>query len=398
MTSAVKGVFIVGAKRTPFGTYGGKFVKTSATDLQAVAFKAALTQANVRPDLVDSVISGNVMSSTSSDGTFLARHAMLKAGVPIEKPALTVNRLCGSGFQSVVNGCQEIHSGAARIVLTGGAENMSQAPYSVRNIRFGTTMGVSPVLEDSLWLGLTDTYCKLPMALTAEKLGAQCKITREEVDKFSLRSQQYWVAAQEAGRFKEELAPVSINMRGKTVQIEVDEHPKPKTTAEGLQKLPSLFKENGLVTAGSASGICDGAGAIVLASNEAIKQNNLTPLAKVIAYSYVGVDPTIMGIGPVPAIQNVLKASGKSLSEIDLIEINEAFAAQALSCAKELKLDMDKFNVDGGAIALGHPLAASGSRITAHLVYELRRRKGKYGIGAACIGGGQGIAVMIESL
>lgn len=398
MSQIVKGVFIVGAKRTPFGTLGGKFVKTTACDLQVVASKAALAAANVKPELVDTVNIGNVLANSSSDGAFLARHTLLKSGIPQEKPALQVNRLCGSGFQAVVNGCQDIQTGAARISLTGGADNMSQAPYTVRNIRFGSPLGVSPVLEDSLWLGLTDTYCKLPMALTAEKLGAQCKITRDEVDAFALRSQQLWTKAQEAGRFNEELCPVSIKVKGKMEEVTMDEHPRPKTTIESLKKLPTLFKENGLVTAGSASGICDGAGAIVLASEEAVKEHNLKPLARVVSYSTVGVDPSIMGIGPVPAIQMALKVAGKTLDEMDLIEINEAFGAQALACAKELKLNMEKFNVDGGAIALGHPLAASGSRITTHLVHELRRRKQRFGIGAACIGGGQGIAVLVEVL
>ncbi|KAK9703487.1 Thiolase, C-terminal domain [Popillia japonica] len=398
MSSAVKGIFIVAAKRTPFGTYGGKFVKTSHTELQTVAFKAALTAANLKPEAVDSVVVGNVGADATSDGIFMARHAALKTGIPIDKPALAVNRLCGSGFQSVVNGCQEITSGTARIVLTGGTENMSQAPHIVRGLRFGVNLGVSPVLEDSLWQGLTDTYCKLPMGMTAEKLGAQLGVTREETDQFSLRSQKNWLAAHEAGRFKEELAPVEIKARGKTLVVDFDEHPKPKSTIEGMRQLKSVFKENGLVTAGSASGICDGAGAILLANEDAVKEHNLTPLARVVSYAYVGVDPSIMGIGPVPAITNALKVAGLNLKDMELVEINEAFAAQALACAKELKLDMDKFNVDGGAVALGHPLAASGSRITGHLVHELRRRKAKYGVGSACIGGGQGIAIVVEAL
>jgi len=398
MSALVKGVFIVAAKRTPFGTYGGKFVKTTATELQTVALKAAMAAANVKPEMIDTVNIGMVLANSQSDGAFMARHAQLKAGIPQEKPALQVNRLCGSGFQAVVNGAQDIQQGAAEISLTGGADNMSQAPYTVRNIRFGSPLGVSPVLEDSLWLGLTDTYCKMPMALTAEKLGEQCKITREDVDKFALSSQQNWKKANDAGYFKEELTPVTIKHKGKAVAVEVDEHPRPETTLQGLNKLPTLFKENGLVTAGTASGICDGGAAVLLASEEALKKYNLTPLARVVSYSSVGVDPSIMGIGPVPAIKAALQAAGKTLNDMDLIEINEAFAAQCLSCAKELKLDMSKFNVNGGAIALGHPLAASGSRITGHLVHELRRRKAKYGIGSACIGGGQGIAVLIESL
>lgn len=398
MSSLVKGVFIVGAKRTAFGTYGGKLTKTHITDLQTIAAKAALTSANVKLENVDSTVIGNVMTSSAADGAFLPRHVALKTGIPVEKPAYLVNRLCGSGFQSIVNGVQEIVSGASNVVLTGGVENMSAAPYNVRNIRFGIPLGTSPVMEDSLWIGLTDSYCKLPMALTAEKLGEQYKLTKDEVDEFSLKSQQKWKAAQDAGRFKEEIVPVPIKVKKDMVNFEIDEHPRPQTTIEGLKKLPTLFKQNGLVTAGSASGICDGAAAVVLASESAVSQQNLKPLARIIGYSVVGVDPTIMGIGPAPAIRNVLKATGKSLNDIDLIEINEAFGAQTLACAKDLNLDLEKLNVDGGAIALGHPLGASGSRITTHLVYELKRRNAKIGIGSACIGGGQGIAVMVEVL
>ncbi|XP_044263958.1 3-ketoacyl-CoA thiolase, mitochondrial [Tribolium madens] len=398
MTALVKGVVIVAAKRTPFGTYGGKFTKTSAVELQTVAAKAALASGNVKPELIDTVVVGNVLTNSSSDGAFIPRHTALKCGIPQERPAFLVNRLCGSGFQSIVNGVQDILIGAAEISLTGGTDNMSQTPHTARNVRFGVPLGQDIVLEDSLWIGLTDSYCKMPMALTAEKLGAQFNITRDEVDEFALRSQQLWKAAQDGGRFKEEIAPVPIKVKKETVNLEVDEHPRPQTTLEGLKKLPTLFKQNGLVTAGSASGICDGAGAVIVASEQAASKHNLTPLARIVAYSVVGVDPTIMGIGPAPAIRNVLKASGKTLDDIDLIEINEAFAAQTLACAKDLKLDTNKLNVDGGAIALGHPLGASGARITAHLVHELRRRKAKFGIGSACIGGGQGIAVMIEAL
>ncbi|KAF2902230.1 hypothetical protein ILUMI_03947 [Ignelater luminosus] len=398
MSSAVKDIVIVAAKRTAIGTFGGKFAKTSACDLQTISNKAALASANIKPELIDTVNIGCVIPGSSSDGMLLARHSQLKCGIPLDRPALQINRLCGSGFQSIVNGVLDISTGVAKISLTGGAENMSQVPFTIRNMRFGTQLGINYQLEDSLWVGLTDSYCKLPMALTAEKLGEQCKVTREEADEFSLRSQQRWKAAQDGGRFKEEIVGVPVKGKKGPETLEVDEHPRPQTTLEGLKKLKSLFKENGLVTAGSASGICDGAGTVIIASDAAAAQNNLKPLARILAYSTVGVDPSIMGIGPVPAIQNVLKVSGLSLNDIDLIEINEAFAAQTLACAKELKLDMERLNVDGGAIALGHPLAASGSRITAHLVHELRRRKAKYGIGAACIGGGQGIALLIEAL
>ncbi|XP_076169644.1 yippee interacting protein 2 [Ptiloglossa arizonensis] len=399
MSIATKGIFIVAAKRTPFGTMGGVFTNKSATDLSVVAASAALQSAGLKPEKVDSVIFGHVFALSSSDGGFLARHVALKSGVPLDKPAFSVNRLCGSGFQSIVNGAQNILTGESKVVLTGGVENMSQAPFVIRNVRFGTVLGQTHEFEDSLWLGLLDTYCNLPMGMTAEKLGSQYSLKREEVDEFALRSQQLWKAANDAGRFKEELAPVTVRVKKQDVVVDTDEHPRPQTTLQSLAKLAPVFKKEGLVTAGSASGVCDGAGAVVLASEEAVKTEGLTPLARLLGYAVVGVDPSIMGIGPVPAIKQLLKITNKRLDDIELVEINEAFGAQTLACVKDLNLDINKLNVDGGAIALGHPLAASGSRITAHLVHELRRRKnGKLGIGSACIGGGQGIAVMVEAL
>ncbi|XP_043260251.1 3-ketoacyl-CoA thiolase, mitochondrial isoform X1 [Colletes gigas] len=399
MSVATKGIFIVAAKRTPFGTMGGVFTNKTATDLSVVATTSALQAAGLKPEKVDSVVFGHVFALSASDGGMLARHAALKSGIPLEKPAFSVNRLCGSGFQSIVNGAQNILTGESKVVIAGGAENMSQAPFVVRNVRFGTLLGQKYEFEDSLWVGLLDTYCNLPMGMTAEKLGAQYGLKREEVDEFALRSQQLWKAANDAGRFKEELAPVTVKVKKQEVVVDKDEHPRPQTTIQSLTKLAPVFKKDGLVTAGSASGICDGAGAIVLASEEAVKSEGLTPLARLVGYTVVGVEPSIMGIGPAPAIKQLLKVTNKKLDDMELVEINEAFGAQTLSCAKDLNLDMNKLNVDGGAIALGHPLAASGSRITAHLVHELRRRKsGKLGIGSACIGGGQGIAIMVEAL
>ncbi|XP_039759132.1 3-ketoacyl-CoA thiolase, mitochondrial [Pararge aegeria] len=396
MSVAVKGIFIVGAKRTPFGTFGGVFRNTSATELQTIAAIAALKEAGVAPDQVDSVIVGQVMSASQTDGIYTPRHAALKAGIPQDRPALGVNRLCGSGFQSIVNSAQDILTGAARISLAGGVENMSQAPFAVRGVRFGTVLGSSYAFEDTLWAGLTDSYCGLPMGMTAEKLGAQFGITRDEVDNFALRSQQRWKKSNDAGVFKAEIEPVTLTIKRKEVKVDTDEHPRPQTTIEGLKKLPPVFKKEGLVTAGSASGISDGAGALVLAGEEAAK--GLKPLGRLVGWSCVGVDPSIMGVGPVPAIESLLKATKLTLNDVDLIEINEAFVAQTLSCAKALKVDMEKLNANGGATALGHPLAASGSRITAHLVHELKRRGLKRAIGSACIGGGQGIAVMVEAV
>ncbi|KMY89357.1 3-ketoacyl-CoA thiolase, mitochondrial [Drosophila simulans] len=398
MSAATKGIYIVAAKRTAFGTFGGSLKGINQTQLQTTAAKAALDAAGLKGEQVDTVIVGNVIASSSTDGIYVPRHVGLNCGVPIEKPALGINRLCGSGFQSIVNGAQDILVGGAKIALTGGVENMSQSPFIARNVRFGTTLGVNYNLEDALWAGLTDTYCKLPMALTAENLADQYKISRERVDEFSLLSQKNWEKGQKEGAFNAEITPIKLKVKGKEVDFVVDEHPRPKTTIEGLNKLPSLFKKNGVVTAGTASGICDGASAVIVASEEALKEYNLKPLARLVAFSFVGVKPEIMGIGPVPAIQNVLKVSGKKLEDIDLIEINEAFAAQTLACADALKLDPSKLNVNGGAIALGHPLGASGSRITGHLVHELQRKKLKYGIGSACIGGGQGIALLLEAV
>lgn len=390
------GIFIVGAKRTPFGTFGGVFRNTSATELQTIATVGALKEAGVSPAQVDSMVVGQVISSSQTDGIYTPRHAALKAGIPQEKPVLGINRLCGSGFQSIVNSAQDILTGAAKISVAGGVENMSQAPFAVRNVRFGTALGTNYAFEDTLWAGLSDSYCGLPMGMTAEKLGAQFGITRDEVDNYALQSQQKWKTANDAGVFKAEIEPVSLTIKRKEVKVEVDEHPRPQTTLEGLKKLPPVFKKEGLVTAGTASGISDGAGALVLVSEEAAK--NLKPLARLVGWAYVGVDPSIMGIGPVPAIENLLKVTKLTLNDVDLIEINEAFVAQTLSCAKALKLDMSKLNVNGGATALGHPLGASGSRITAHLVHELRRRGLRRGVGSACIGGGQGIALMIETV
>uniref|UniRef100_A0A2K6CYP7 Acetyl-CoA acyltransferase 2 n=1 Tax=Macaca nemestrina TaxID=9545 RepID=A0A2K6CYP7_MACNE len=389
-------VFVVAAKRTPFGAYGGLLKDFTATDLSEFAAKAALSAGKVSPETVDSVIIGNVVQS-SSNAIYLARHVGLRVGVPKETPALTINRLCGSGFQSIVNGCQEICVKDAEVVLCGGTESMSQAPYCVRNVRFGTKLGSDIKLEDSLWAGLTDQHVQLPMAMTAENLAVKHKISREECDKYALQSQQRWKAANDAGYFNDEMAPIEVKTKKGKQTMQVDEHARPQTTLEQLQKLPPVFKKDGTVTAGNASGIADGAGAVIIASEDAVKKHNFTPLARIVGYFVSGCDPSIMGIGPVPAISGALKKAGLSLKDMDLVEVNEAFAPQYLAVEKSLDLDISKTNVNGGAIALGHPLGGSGSRITAHLVHELRRRGGKYAIGSACIGGGQGIAVIIQS-
>jgi acetyl-CoA acetyltransferase family protein len=389
-------IWIVGAKRTAFGTFGGTLKDLTATDLAVEAAKAALAQANADPSTVEQVVFGNVQQ-TSADSIYLARHVGLRAGTPIAAPALTVNRLCGSGFQAIINGAEQIVLGDSEVVLVGGTESMSQAPHVVRGARWGLAFGKEQKLGDTLWDALTDSYTGMPMAITAENLAEQYKISRQECDEYALRSQRAWAAANEAGRFKDEITPVEIKTKKGAVQFAVDEHPRPQSTLETLAKLPPVFKKDGVVSAGNASGISDGAGALLLCSKEAATKYGWKPLAKITQWAYTGCDPKIMGIGPAPAIRRAMDRSGHKLADFDLIEVNEAFAPQYLAVEKELGLDRERTNVDGGAIALGHPLGASGARIAAHLVYELRRRGKKLAIGSACIGGGQGIAVVIEA-
>ncbi|XP_074616275.1 3-ketoacyl-CoA thiolase, mitochondrial-like [Acropora palmata] len=396
MAGLVRPVYIVAAKRTAFGAFGGKLKGISATVLGQHAAEAALAAGNVDPATVDSSVFGNVIQS-ANDAAYISRHIALKAGVPVTTPALTVNRLCGSGFQAIVTAAQEIQLGESDIVLCGGSENMSQAPYALRDARFGTRLGLDLKLEDTLWQGLTDFHVKLPMGVTGENLAEKYNITREECDEFALLSQKRWAQAQENGRFVEEIVSVSVKGKKGPEEFKVDEHPKPNSTIESLAKLPAVFKKDGTITAANASGICDGAAALIAVSEKALKEHNLTPLARIVSYAVSGVEPSIMGIGPVPAIKAALKSASKSLQDMKLIEVNEAFAPQFLAVQKELELDMDKTNVNGGAIALGHPVGTSGARITGHLVHELRRKGDDYAIGSACIGGGQGIAIVLEN-
>jgi acetyl-CoA acyltransferase 2 len=393
--SLSKGVFVVASKRTAFGTFGGRLKDLSAVQLGAVAAKGALAQLPAGTP-VDSVIFGNVAQSTT-DCAYLARHAALKAGLPVETPAVTVNRLCGSGFESIVQGAQQIICGDAEVVLTGGAESMSMAPYLVHGIRWGSPLGTNPPMVDSLWDTLKDQHINCPMAITAENLAEKYGVTLEQSNELALRSQQLWHKANEAGLLKAEITPVMVkDKKLGEVAFEVDEHPRPKTTKEDLAKLKPLFKKGGVVTAGNASGISDGAGAVVVASKKAVDQHKIKPMARIVSYAVAGVDPTIMGFGPVPAINLALKRAGLKLDQMDLIEINEAFAAQFLACQKVLGFDMSKANLQGGATALGHPTGASGSRIMGHLAYELQRTGKRYAVGSACIGGGQGIAIILE--
>lgn len=398
MACLTRGVFVIGAKRTPFGTYGGRLKDVDSIELGRIASAAALEQANLSADKLDSVIVGNVGQASSKNGPYIARHVGLKTGIKVDTPCLTINRLCGSGFQAVVTGSQEICLKDSELVLCVGSENMSQAPFVQRNSRFGVKFTQTPLMECSLWSTLVDWHINTPMGVTAENLAKKYKLTRKEVDEFALLSQTRWKESNAKGYFKDEIAPVKLVERRKEVLMEVDEHPQ-ETTMESLGKLRPSFEKEGVSTAGNSSGIGDGAGAIVLASEESVNQHKLKPLARVVGYSVMGCDPSIMGIGPVSAIKKVCDVNGLSLDkDIGLVDVNEAFSAQFLSVAKELKLDMSKTNVNGGAIALAHPVGASGSRITANLIYEMGRRKVRYGIGAACIGGGQGIALLLERI
>ena len=390
-------IVFLGAKRTAFGTFNGRLQKLSANDLGVHAAKAALEQSGVNPEDVDHVYFGNVMQ-TSADAIYLPRHIGLKAGIPETVPAVGVNRLCGSGFESITAGAREILCGDANVVLVGGTESMSQAPHIIRGARTGYPLGRAPEMEDSLWSCLTDTYTGMPMAITAENLAVQYDISRRACDEYAERSQKAWGHAQANGWFADEIAPIELKSRKGVTVFDTDEHPRPEASADGMAKLRPVFKKDGVVTAGNASGICDGAGAMVIASQAYANEKGLAPIGRLVNWGVSGCDPKIMGIGPVPAARAALKRAGLGIGDMDLIEVNEAFAPQYLACEAALELPREKTNVNGGAIALGHPLAASGTRIMTHLLYELKRRGGRYALGSACIGGGQGIAVIVEAV
>jgi acetyl-CoA acetyltransferase family protein len=383
-----KDIVIVNGARTPMAEYNGSFSDISAIDLAAIAAKEALSRSGFAPEEIDHVIVGNALQ-TSGDAIYGARHVGLKAGVPKEVPALTVNRLCGSGIQSIINGAEQIELGEATTILAGGMENMSQAPHVVRGARKGLRLGQG-ALEDSLMVALLDSYTGLYMAQTSDNLARKYNISREAQDEFALQSQKKAAAARSACRLSEEIVPVTA---GKN-QIKEDDHLRPDTTMEGLAKLRPAFAKDGFVTAGNASGIVDGAAMVTVTTAENAKGKK--PLGRIVSWGIAGCDPDIMGIGPVPATKIALKKAGMKLDEIDLIEINEAFAGQILAVIKELGIDTEKLNVNGGAIALGHPLAASGTRLVLTLLHELRRRQKRYGLASACIGGGQGIAMIVE--
>ena len=389
-------VVLIAGARTPMARYTGAFSDVSAIELGAHASKAAIQRSGADPGEFDHVIFGNVMQ-TSADAIYGARHVGLKAGLKIETPAVTVNRLCGSGIEAIVQGAQRLLLGESAMVLAGGMENMTQAPFVIRGLRNGLKLG-GGALEDTLMIGLTDTYCNLPMALTAENLASQRGITRKDADAYALRSQQAADAAFKSGYLKEEIAPVEVKQGKKTILVGEDDHRRPETTMEILEKLPASFKKDGMVTAGNASGIVDGAAAVVLTREKIAKDRGLKPLGRIISWGVAGVDPSIMGIGPVPSSRKALQAAGLKLEQMDRVEVNEAFAVQYLAVEKELGLNRDKTNVNGGAIALGHPLGASGTRLVITLLNELRRKGLRYGLATACIGGGQGIAIIVEAL
>ena len=396
-------IAIVSGARTPFGRYCGKLKDFTAQELGAIAAKGAIERSGIDAKEFDHAVFGNAQQ-TSGDALYGARHVGLRAGLPIETPALTVNRLCGSGMQAIVSAAQMIQTDEAKIVLAGGMEAMSQAPFVIRG-RDGFTLAPGGKLEDSLMVALLDTYCGLYMANTAELYGEQQGITRQAQDEFALRSQEKADAAYKEGRIQEELVPVPLrNAKGEPTgeSLTEDDHRRPHTTIEGLAKLKPAFGPSsgkpGTVTAGNASGIVDGAAAVVVMSLEEVRKRNMEPLGRIVSWGIAGVEPNLMGRGPVPATKIALQKAGLNLDYIDLIEVNEAFAAQYLAVEKELGLDREKVNVNGGAIALGHPLGATGTRLVITLLYELRRRKKKYGLASACIGGGQGIAMVVESM
>ena len=389
-------VVIVAGARTPMARYTGAFKDISAIDLAAVASREAIRKSGAAPGEFDHAIFGNVMH-TSADAIYGARHVALKAGLKADTPAVTVNRLCGSGIESIAQAAQRILLGEGSIVLAGGMENMTQAPHVIRGARIGFRLGEGK-LEDSLMVGLLDSYCGCTMSDTAENVAAEHRITRQASDEYALRSQQLAEAAHRAGVFKDEVVPVEVKVRGKKELFSDDDHRRPETTLETLAKLPPAFRKEGIVTAGNASGIVDGAAAVVVAQESVARKRGMKPLGRIVSWAAVGVEPRVMGIGPVPATKKALQLAGLKLEQIDRIEVNEAFAPQYLAVEKALGLNRDKTNVNGGAIAFGHPLGATGTRLVLTLLLELQRENLRYGLATACIGGGQGIAMIVESL
>jgi acetyl-CoA C-acetyltransferase len=388
-------VVIVSAVRTPVGSFGGSLKDMSAADLGAIAIKEAVKRANLQPDQIDEVVYGCVLQGGL--GQNVARQAANKAGLAIEIPSLTLNKVCGSGLRAVSLAAQIIKAGDADIVVAGGTENMSQAGYILPKARWGARMGDASLVDMMVHDGLTDAFHKYHMGITAENIVEQWGLTREQLDEFSAKSQQKTEAAIKAGKFKDEIIPVEIPQRkGDPVIFDTDEFPRPGVTAEGLSKLKPAFKKDGVVTAANASGINDSAAAVVVMSKEKADELGLKPLATIKSYASAGVDPSIMGIGPVPATKKALDKANLTVGDLDLVEANEAFAAQSVAVCNDLGLDPEKTNVNGGAISIGHPIGASGCRILVTLLYEMQRRDAKYGLATLCIGGGQGTALIVE--
>lgn len=389
-------IVLVAGARTGMSRYGGPLRDTSAIELGAVAARNAIERSGIEPAEFGHVIFGNALQ-TSGDAIYGARHVGLKAGLSEEVPAVTVNRLCGSGMESIVQAAHRLMLGEADVVLAGGMESMSQAPHVIRGARWGLPFGKAP-MEDSLMVALLDSYCGLAMSDTAENLAKEHDISREASDDYALLSQQRAEEAAKACRLSEEIVPVELKTRKGTTEFKEDNHRRPETTREGLAKLKPAFSKDGIITAGNASGIVDGAAAIVVTTEKVAKEKKLKPMGRLVSWAVAGVDPRIMGIGPVPSSRKALGKAGLKVEDMDLVEVNEAFAPQYLAVEKALGLDREKTNVNGGAIALGHPLGATGTRLVLTLLYELRRRGGRYGLSTACIGGGQGIAVIVESI
>jgi acetyl-CoA C-acetyltransferase len=390
-------VVILGAVRTPIGSFGGMFRDVSAVELGVVAVKEALKRAGVRGDQVDETILGCVLQAGL--GMNPARQVSLKAGLPETVPALTVNKVCGSGLKAVMMAAQSIETGDARVVVAGGIESMSGAPFLVPGARWGERLGHGKLIDHMLHEGLTDAINDIAMGITAENLAERYGLSREDQDLVALESQQRAAAAIRHGRFKDEIVPVPVpQKKGEPLPVDTDEYPRPDTSLDTLARLKPAFKKNGTVTAGNASGINDGAAAVVVAGLERAKALNRPPLARIAAYASAGVDPKVMGLGPVTAVRKAIDKAGIKLQDVELFELNEAFAAQSLAVLRELKLDHARVNVNGGAIALGHPIGASGARVLVTLIHAMKARNLKIGVAALCIGGGQGVAMVVERL
>lgn len=385
-------VVIVSGARTPIGRFQGAFANTPASDLAAIVIKAAVERAGLSPAQVEHVIMGCV--GQVAEDAYISRHASVKAGIPIETPAVTVNRICGSGLEAINTASRYIQAGDAGVIVAGGAENMTMMPYYLRQARSGYRMG-NGVIEDGILHLLGDPFSKVHMGITAENLAEKFEISRETQDEYSVRSQERALAAIEAGKFKDEIVPVEVKQGKETVTVDTDEHPR-RTSMEALAKLKPAFKEGGMVTAGNASGINDGAAAVVVMGASKARELGVKPRLRLVARAEAGVEPSLMGSGPIPAVQAALKKAGMTIDQIDLIELNEAFASVAAACSTALHLDPEKTNVNGGAIALGHPVGATGAILTVKLMYELERRNARYGLVSLCIGGGQGIATIFE--